>query len=133
MPAIKAAMNRIAGASESEGRDILLDKINMVARQSGFGPLPEGAVTSIPPKTAEEMIAERACNVREERDARIREVRWLIERHRDEQDERRATSLSMGQYQALLTYIQALRDVPAQSGFPWDGGGDGTPWPVKPL
>ena len=71
--------------------------------------------------------------MREERDARIREVRWLIERHRDEQDERRATSLSMGQYQALLTYIQALRDVPAQSGFPWDGGGDGTPWPVKPL
>lgn len=36
MPAIKAAMNRAAGAVESEGRDILLDKINLVARHSGM-------------------------------------------------------------------------------------------------
>lgn len=36
MPAIKAAMNRAAGAVESEGRDLLLDKINMVARHSGM-------------------------------------------------------------------------------------------------
>lgn len=27
-------------------------------------------------------------------------------------------------------YRQALRDLPAQKGFPWDGGGPKTPWPV---
>ena len=26
-------------------------------------------------------------------------------------------------------YRQALRDLPAQEGAPWDGGGDKTPWP----
>lgn len=28
-------------------------------------------------------------------------------------------------------YAQALCDLPAQEGAPWDGGGQNTPWPVK--
>ena len=32
----------------------------------------------------------------------------------------------------VKTYRQALRDLPGQPGVPWDGGGDETPWPVKP-
>lgn len=31
----------------------------------------------------------------------------------------------------VATYRQALRDLPAQVGAPWDGGGNLTPWPVK--
>lgn len=33
---------------------------------------------------------------------------------------------------AVLAYRQALRDLPAQSGAPWDGGGEATPWPELP-
>ncbi|WP_308622077.1 phage tail assembly chaperone, partial [uncultured Desulfovibrio sp.] len=31
---------------------------------------------------------------------------------------------------AVITYRQALRDLPARDGAPWDGGGEATPWPV---
>lgn len=31
--------------------------------------------------------------------------------------------------QAAIAYRQALRDLPAQPGAPWDGGGEMTPWP----
>lgn len=33
----------------------------------------------------------------------------------------------------IMEYRQALRDLPAQEGAPWDGGGDGTPWPEFPT
>ena len=33
---------------------------------------------------------------------------------------------------AVQAYRQALRDLPAQSGAPWDGGGEATPWPEIP-
>ena len=33
---------------------------------------------------------------------------------------------------AVVAYRQALRDLPAQEGAPWDGGGPNTPWPTKP-
>lgn len=33
---------------------------------------------------------------------------------------------------AVKSYRQALRDLPAQPGAPWDGGGDETPWPELP-
>ena len=32
----------------------------------------------------------------------------------------------------IKAYRQALRDLPAQEGTPWDGGGELTPWPEKP-
>ena len=35
--------------------------------------------------------------------------------------------------EAVQTYRQALRDLPAQSGAPWDGGGEATPWPDLPA
>lgn len=33
---------------------------------------------------------------------------------------------------AIKSYRQALRDLPAQPGAPWDGGGELTPWPELP-
>ncbi|WP_418740700.1 tail fiber assembly protein [Desulfovibrio sp.] len=33
---------------------------------------------------------------------------------------------------AVQIYRQALRDLPAQEGAPWDGGGKETPWPAAP-
>ena len=33
---------------------------------------------------------------------------------------------------ALAEIKDTLRDIPAQPGAPWDGGGDATPWPELP-
>lgn len=33
----------------------------------------------------------------------------------------------------IKAYRQALRDLPDQPGAPWDGGGELTPWPIKPV
>ena len=33
----------------------------------------------------------------------------------------------------VSTYRQALRDLRQQPGAPWDGGGEDTPWPDKPM
>lgn len=35
--------------------------------------------------------------------------------------------------EAVRLYRQALRDLPAQEGAPWDGGDDETPWPELPA
>ena len=35
--------------------------------------------------------------------------------------------------EAVRIYRRALRDLPAQEGAPWDGGGESTPWPDLPA
>ena len=94
-----------------------------------YGPLPEGWSDTPPPPTIEELFD----RLRSFRDARISAVLWMRERHADELELGKETSLTLEQYTALLTYIQALRDLPAQPGAPWDGGGELTPWPVMPT
>ncbi|OQS34306.1 hypothetical protein B0T40_15805 [Chromobacterium haemolyticum] len=61
---------------------------------------------------------ERAAQARAERDQRLAATEWLVQRHRDEIDLGCATTLSGVQFAELLTYRQALRDVPVQTGFP---------------
>lgn len=55
---------------------------------------------------------------RQWRDAEIESIKWLRERHRDEVDSQRATTLSVEQSGELLDYMQQLRDWPAASDFP---------------
>lgn len=71
---------------------------------------------------------ERAKRVRAERDTRLNATQWLVERHADEQAGSLPTTLSPEEYAELLMYRQALRDIPTQTGFPWDAG-EGVPWP----
>ncbi|MDP9524719.1 phage tail assembly chaperone [Pseudomonas protegens] len=52
------------------------------------------------------------------RDGEIERVKWLRERHRDEIDRNRSTTLSGEQFGQLLDYIQALRDWPQSADFP---------------
>lgn len=60
-----------------------------------------------PPPTADQ--------VRAERDAKIEALRWRIERAKDEA----ALGVPLTEpLEPLLQYVQALRDVPAQGGFP---------------
>lgn len=93
-----------------------------------YGPLPDGWSETPPPPTTEELFT----RLRSERDTRISAVLWMRERHSDELELGTETSLTPEQYTALLTYVQELRDLPAQPGAPWDGGGELTPWPELP-
>ena len=73
-----------------------------------------------PPPTTEQL----ADQVRAERDARIEDIRWRIERAKDE------TALCVPltePLEPLLQHVQALRDVPQQVGFP-----EIVEWPPEP-
>jgi len=59
-----------------------------------------------------------ALTERDWRDAEIERVKWLRERHRDEVDSGRSTTLTVKQSAQLLDYVQALRDWPTAKGFP---------------
>ena len=52
------------------------------------------------------------------RDSEILRVQWLRDRHRDEQELNRPTSITPEQFVELLDYMQALRDWPIQAEFP---------------
>lgn len=67
-----------------------------------------------PPATIEELAAAE----RQWRDVEIENVRWLRERHRDEVDSDRPTTLTVAQSGELLDYVQGLRDWPQSDEFP---------------
>lgn len=69
-----------------------------------------------------------SVEVRLKRDQLLSDTQWLIQRHRDQIEVSEPTTLTADQYKALLTYRQALRDVPTQSGFP-----NNIVWPSHPL
>ena len=52
------------------------------------------------------------------RDTEVDSLKWLRERHRDEQDLGIDTTLTAEQFKGLLTYLQALRDWPQSAEFP---------------
>ena len=64
---------------------------------------------------------------RAERDRRIEAIRWRIERYQTQDAAGLETTDTAEHYKAILLYIQALRDIPAQSGFP-----DAIEWPEEP-
>lgn len=67
--------------------------------------------------------AARFKRLRAERDSRLSATDYLLM-----QDYPLDNTLK----EAVRLYRQALRDLPAQEGAPWDGGGDETPWPAAP-
>ena len=62
--------------------------------------------------------------LRTERDRRIAATDYLLMTDYPISEEDKAT---------VQTYRQALRDLPAQEGAPWDGGESETPWPQVPA
>ena len=63
----------------------------------------------------------RAARIRAERDRRLDATTWLVERHKEQTAGNIETSITGEDYAALLAYRQALRDLPQQEGFPWEG------------
>ena len=81
-----------------------------------------------------EYVYTAPSRIRAERDRRLEESTWIVERHRDQLANGRETTLTDVEYQDWLSYRQALRDLPQQEGFPWDGSDDpACPWPVEPF
>lgn len=70
-----------------------------------------------PPPPGEDQIAEQ---VRRKRDSLIDKVEWRIQRYQQQIALGVETNDSQEYYGKLLAYVQALRDVPKQSGFPSD-------------
>lgn len=65
--------------------------------------------------------------IRDRRDGQLNPVLWMRDRHRDEVEMGRPTTLTEAEFSALLVYVQALRDVPDQAvTF------DAVVWPVWP-
>lgn len=77
-----------------------------------------------PPLTSEQL----ATVERQWRDREIERIKWLRERHRDEQDLGRDTTLNSERFADLLSYMQLLRDWPLSPAFPAELGR-----PVEPL
>lgn len=77
----------------------------------------------------------RADRIRSERNRRLDATTWLVERHKEQTAGNIETSLTGKDYAGLLTYRQALRDLPQQQGFPWSGdiNAPDVPWPIMPT
>ena len=67
---------------------------------------------------ADERKEQKAVEVRAERDRRIADVRWRIERYQTQEAAGLETTDTVEQYKAILLYVQALRNVPEQEEFP---------------
>ena len=66
-----------------------------------------------------EMTSEEKENfIRSKRDSLINDVIWQVERHKQEKELNINTSLTDEEYLSLLKYIQELRDITNQKGFP---------------
>lgn len=68
------------------------------------------------------------ATLRARRDRRLSELSWLVERHREQLDLRVDTALTEPQYQSLLKYRKALRDLPQSAKTP-----DAVAWPEPPA
>lgn len=69
---------------------------------------------------SEKVVSEedRRAAERQWRDVELSARQWLRDRHRDEQDLGRPTTLSNVLFTELLSYLQALRDWPQSESFP---------------
>lgn len=87
------------------------------------------------PVTDEEAAANRLSQIpaitpeqaRADRDSRIEEIRWRIERYTDQKAAGAPTTDTAAQYASVLQYVQGLRDITLQAGFPASVN-----WPVVP-
>lgn len=100
-----------------------------------LGELSEGRVLNVDsegyPLTTEPArpdIEQLAQQARQRRDAGIASVQWLIERHRGELSLQLSTTLTDEDYLLVHQYVQDLRDVPEQDGFPLT-----IEWPTLPA
>ena len=71
-------------------------------------------------KTEEELSQEKAVAVRAKRDYLINEVQWRVDRYLEQKAAGETTVDSEAKFKKISAYIKALRDIPAQKGFPFE-------------
>ncbi|MBQ9407560.1 MAG: phage tail assembly chaperone [Desulfovibrio sp.] len=69
----------------------------------------------------EEAQARNFASLRKARDAKLAATDYMLAADYPIAEDKLTT---------VKAYRQALRDLPAVEGAPWDGGGSATPWPV---
>lgn len=84
--------------------------------------LQDGSIFFTPPAAPSDR--ELFQQLRTERDRRLAATDYLLMPDYPISDDQRAV---------VQAYRQALRDLPAQEGAPWDGGREETPWPELPA
>ncbi|CAN7192071.1 phage tail assembly chaperone [Trinickia sp. LjRoot230] len=80
-----------------------------------LGPLPADALIEAPKPTPEKVASAQ----RGARDAVLAATDWIVTRHQDELLIGHGTTLDQGQIDTLLTYRQALRDLPTAEHWPY--------------
>ena len=71
-------------------------------------------------KTEEELSQEEAVAVRAKRDYLINEVQWRVDRYLEQKTAGETTDDTEAKFKKISAYIKALRDIPAQKGFPFE-------------
>jgi hypothetical protein len=69
-----------------------------------------------------------AANIRRIRDQKLLDIQWRVDRYRAQADAGIPTNDSPQEYKRLLEYMQELRNIPRQSGFPRE-----IVWPEEPA
>lgn len=69
-------------------------------------------------KGQEKPLAVRAEIARHKRDHELNETSWMVDRHRDEKENKINTTLSEIMYEELQVYRQSLRDWPSNNDWP---------------
>lgn len=75
----------------------------------------------------QQRITDATTNVRATRDEQLRLALDVIDRHRNQKEISRPTTITDAEYVATLGYVEDLRNLPEQSGFPLD-----VSWPEVP-
>ena len=71
-------------------------------------------------KTEEELSQEEATAVRAKRDYLINEVQWRVDRYLEQKAAGETTADAETKFKKISAYVKALRDIPAQKGFPFE-------------
>ena len=71
-------------------------------------------------KTEEELSQEEAAAIRTKRDYLINEVQWRVDRYLEQKAAGETTVDTEAKFKKISAYVKALRDIPAQKGFPFE-------------
>lgn len=110
-PAFVASMVQVAEGMEVEIGAPITDILKEIAP-------PRFTQSAVVPQVAMAEDEAPQATERDWRQSSISASDWLMNRHRDEQELGRGTTLTAQQYLTLLEYRQALRDWPDSSQFP---------------
>ena len=71
-------------------------------------------------KTEEELSQKEAVAVRAKRDYLMNEVQWRVDRYLEQKAAGETTADAEAKFKKISAYVKALRDIPAQKGFPFE-------------